>query len=511
MRYWKMVPLLAAIALSVVVMAYGPTLAGRTAYQVAAAEHRAAREQLAKLSGRDQLSALFRTVAQTVKPAVVMVHVRQKVESSSMPGLDMDEFLRRFWGETPFGEGPQPRAPQRQPQTPKREFYARGLGSGVIVDAKNGYVLTNWHVVHQADKVEVVLSDNRRLEAEWVKTDAPSDLAIIKVKADGLIEAPLGDSDKMDVGDLVMAIGAPEGLSATVTTGIISAKGRTTGGAASYQDFLQTDAAINHGNSGGPLVNMTGEVIGINTAIVSRTGVNEGIGLSIPSNMAKHIMEQLLTKGKVVRGYLGVRIQQVDDKLAKSFKLPDMKGALVSQVAPGSPAEKAKLQTGDFIVAVNGKTVENVNDLRNAVAHLDAGKAYPFEIYRDGKKTTVQVTVTEQPQDMASAFGEEGPAASTSVNKYGLKVADLTDELAEQYGYKKKTEGVVITEVKPGSDAADQGLRAGTVILKVQGHAVTKVAEFNKAVSAKDASGGVRLHVTDPAGGQRFVFLTPEK
>jgi serine protease Do len=507
----RAMPLAAAIALAATVVFYGPTLAGRAAYEVAAGETRAAREQLKEMSSQVQLSRLYRTVAQAVKPSVVVVHVEQKISYAQPQGTpEMDDFFRRFFGE----QGPEqdaPRRPRRQMELPRqREYMTRGLGSGAIVDAKNGYIVTNWHVVHDADKVNVILHDNRRLEAEWVKTDAATDLAIIKVKGGELVDVPLGDSDKMEVGDLVMAIGAPEGLPQTVTTGIVSAKGRTTGRGGSYQDFLQTDAAINHGNSGGPLVNMQGEVIGINTAIVSRTGVNEGIGLAIPSNMVRQVMDQLISKGKVVRGYLGVRIQEVDEKLAKSFKLPHMKGALVSQVAGGSPAEKARLQVGDFITAINGKTIETVNDLRNYVASLEANKAYPFTVYRNGEKKTLDVTLTEQPEDMAVAFGDSGGAPSATSTKFGIKVADLTDELAEKYGYKKKPDGVVIVEVKGGSDASD-GLREGMVVMQVQDHKTATVADFNKAISAADAKSGVRLHVTTATGEQRFVFVAPEK
>jgi serine protease Do len=495
----------AALAFAGFVVGYGPTLAGRAAYAVAAGENRAAREQLAELSKHDRMSVLFRSVAKALKPAVVVVEVKQKIEVGPAP--DFDDFFRRFFGDETPGT-PFRRSPRQSP--PKREYFARGLGSGVIVDAKNGYVLTNWHVVRSAHEVELELSDHRRLSAEWVRTDAATDLAIIKVKPDHLIEAPLGDSDKMEVGDWVLAIGAPEGLPQTVTAGIISAKGRTTGRGSSYQDFLQTDAAINHGNSGGPLVNMRGEVIGINTAIVSRTGVNEGIGLSIPSNMARDIMAQLIDKGKVVRGYLGVSIQNVDEALAKSFKLPNMEGALVTAVAQGTPAAKAGMKAGDFIVKVNGKTVRNINELRNAVAALEPGKTYPFLVLRDGRQKTLQVGVAAQPDDMAAAFEEERPATA-SLDRYGIKVASISQELAQKYGYKEQVEGVMIVEVKDGSDAADQGLAEGMVVLEVHGKKVTSPAEFGKLLTGKDAESGVRLLVMERTGAKRFVFVSPAK
>jgi len=506
-RIWKFTPIVVAALLVTFVWVYGPALLGEAAYAIDAGKARAAREQLAELSQRDHMSVLFRTVSKAVKPAVVVVHVKQKVEYRSMPGGSpfSDEFFRRFFGD----EVPEQFRRRAPSPAPKREYFARGLGSGVIVDAKNGYIVTNWHVVRNADKVEVVLSDNRRLEAEWVKTDSLTDLAVIKVKPDRLIDAPLGDSDAMEVGDWVLAIGAPEGLPQTVTAGIISAKGRRTStGGMSYQDFLQTDAAINHGNSGGPLVNVRGEVVGINTAIVSRTGVNEGIGLSVPSNMVRSIMDQLINKGKVVRGYLGVVMQDVDEGLAKSFKLPNMEGALVTQVMDGSPAARAKIEVGDFLTSINGEKVRNINEVRNAVAELEPGKTYPFEVYRDGKRRTVKVKVDPQPEDMASLLEQpSSPAAGTA--KFGFKATTLTDDLRKKYGHDEDVKGVVITEVT--AEAAEQGLAEGLVILRVQNRAVTSAEDLGRALGAKDAADGVRLLVADPRGAKRFLFVTPEK
>ncbi len=511
-RVWKFVPLTVALLFAGFVVCYGPSLMERASYAVASGESRAARDALADLSKHDSMSPLFRAVDKAIRPAVVVVHVKQKIDAQSQ---NPEELFRRFFGDNPqFKMPPRSGTPNN---APKREYFSRGLGSGVIVDAGKGYILTNWHVVNNADEVEVVTSDNRRLPVEWVRSDEATDLAVIKVKPERLIDAPLGDSDKMEVGDWVMAFGAPEGLSQTVTAGIISAKGRTTSrGDSSYQDFLQTDAAINHGNSGGPLVNMRGEVIGLNSAIISRTGVNEGIGLTVPSNMIRNVMEQLIEKGKVTRGYLGVRIQDIDEKLAKSFKLPGTDGALVSQVAEGTPAARAGLKVGDFIVAVDGKDVKNVNELRNMVAHLDPTKAYPLKVYRDGKEITVKVTLGEQPEDMAGAFGDEslggaeGPQTAKAA-RFGLKVVALDDESRQQLGYKSDTKGVVIADVAPSSDAADQALQAGMVITEVQGKPVDSPAAFDKAVAAPEANSGVRLMVMDKSGGKRFVFITPAK
>ena len=483
----------------------GPFVAREVAYAVAVGQGEADRAKLAELSKHDQLSELFRTVARAVTPAVVEVHVKKRVKVPAVPGPFMDDdFLRRFFGDR------DPLRRQPGPAPKEREFFSRGLGSGVVVDRANGYILTNHHVVGGADEVEVVLADKRRIDATWIRSDPQTDVAVIKVAPQRLLDAPLGDSDKMDVGDWVLAIGAPEALSQTVTAGIISAKGRTTD-PGMYQNFLQTDAAINQGNSGGPLVNMRGEVIGINTAIISRTGVNEGLGLAIPSNMARRVMQQLIDKGKVVRGFLGVSIQNVDEKLAKSFKLPHAKGALVAQVMKDTPAEKAGIKAEDFIVSVDGKPVADVNELRNLVAGVEPGRTVDVELYRDGKKETVKVKVEVQPADMLAAVGPGREGQGVQAEAFGLKVETLTDEMAEKLGYKKATRGVLVTDVKSGSDAAEQGIRPGMLIIGVQGKDVKTAEEFTRAVGEKEAREGIRLRVTDNRGGQRFVFITPQK
>jgi len=499
------------IGVLVAVVAYalidGPRFATQIAYAVTKGENQAGREQLAILAKGDTLSPLFVQVAKVLKPAVVEVRVTKKVKMQDMP--DTDQFFRHFFGEenSPFSA---PQGPGRQMRPQPREYLQRGLGSGVVVDAKNGYILTNYHVVSGADETQVVLPDGRTLKVEWARTDPMTDLAVVKVEPKDLIDAPLGDSDAMQVGDWVMAIGSPEGLEQTVTAGIISAKGRVTDHANTYQSFIQTDAAINHGNSGGPLVNMKGEVIGINAAIVSQSGGNEGIGFTIPSNMVKSVMSQLIEKGKVTRGYLGVAIQGVDEKLAKSFNLPGIKGALISSVTPDSPAAKAGLKSGDFIVSVAGKPVENSNELRNLVAGLEIGKGVPVEFYRDGKKTSLNVTIESQPASLFAAGGmPEGGEATAG--KLGLQVQTMSKELAQQYGYKTAPKGVIITQVTPGSSADSQGLKEGMAITQVQDKDIDTAEQFKDAVSAKEAAEGVRIRVTDPSGGTRFVFLSPAK
>ena len=509
------------VVLFSLVLAVGMCLVPATAWAgktISQEELSAARQRLGELSKQETLSELFRTVATAVRPAVVEVRVTKWVKQPQIP--DMDDLLRRFFGENegPFefrfyGRG-QPREMPHQVPQPPAEFQMRGLGSGVIVDAGHGYILTNWHVVSGADQVKVVVADGRDFKAEWIRTDPATDLAVIKIAADGLVDVPLGDSDKVDVGDWVLAIGAPQYLPETVTAGIVSAKGRTTGGGPMYQNFIQTDAAINRGNSGGPLVNMRGEVIGINNSIsVADIGVrNEGIGFAIPSNMAKSVMQQLIEKGTVTRGYLGVWIQDSDSQgLAESLGLPDAKGAIVTDAKEDSPASAAGIKEGDVIVSVDGQAVGNVNELRNIVARIEPGKTVAVEYYRDGKKLSVDVKIAAQPREMALAGQEEGEQApsESKPNKFGLTVATVTDDLAKQWGYKTAPRGVLITDVQARTDAQEQGLQPGMVILDAQGTEVTTAEQFDRVSSSQEAAKGIRLRVTDPSGGKRFVFVQP--
>jgi serine protease Do len=498
-------PLVVMSLLAAGAYVYGPHLAGRIAHGIERGKNQAARSELARLSQRDTLSKLFRAVAKAVKPAVVELRVTQRVREPNV-----DDFLRRFFEDRDL---PVPRGLPRDdgaPERPERFRSMHGLGSGVIVDAENGYILTNYHVVGKADEVEVVLADNRKFETEWVRSDPQTDLAILKIKPDNLIAAPLGDSEKMEVGDWVLAIGSPRGFSQTVTAGIISAKGRSTGGRG-YENFLQSDAAINKGNSGGPLVNMRGEVIGINNSIASTSGGNEGIGFAVPARMARQVMDQLIKAGKVTRGFLGVVIQDVDENLARSFNLPHTRGALVSQIAPDSPAEAAKMQVGDFIVAIDGRTVTSVNSLRNTVAEVKPGRTIPVKVLRAGKEKVVKVKVAEQPAEMAAGFGGvEKPSRSDS-DRYGMEVATLTRELAARYGFERLVSGVIVTGVDAGSDAAEQGLTVGTVITRVQGKDIRTAEQFDAALKGEDADAGVRLRLVDRDGGARFVFVTPAK
>ena len=496
---WTSIVLMAGVLMGAGV--FGPTVARRIAYAVAEGEARARREHLAEMSHQDTLSPLFRAVAEVVRPAVVEIRVTKRVQASS-DLREMEEFMRRF-----FGDSPSAPMPPRDPRSVPREYFSRGIGSGVIVDAEKGYVITNAHVVAGANEVEIVLDDERILTAEWVRTDRPTDLAVVKVKADGLIDAPLGDSDELHVGDWVLAFGSPRGLDHTVTAGIVSAKGRQIGGLGAYQNSIQTDAAINRGNSGGPLVNTRGEVIGINNTIASSSGGNEGIGFAIPANMVRRVMAQLVEQGKVTRGYLGVMIQDVSSRLAASLGLPDANGALVTHVQAGTPAEQAGLAVTDFIISVADKTIRDVRELRHIVADVSPGATVPVVVIRKGKTVTVEVTLAAKPEEIASAATQPDSTEPPAVD-YGLRVRALAPELARRLGYDETLEGVVIVNVNPISEAAEQGLRPGVVITHVQGEPVTTLEAFTKALAAAEATEGVRLRVRTPQG-QRFVMIDP--
>ena len=503
MRVPRPLPIAIVVLIVVALAALSPLLVRRIAFAVESGQQAAAAKALPDLSRRDALSTLFQTVAQAVKPAVVEVRVSKSVELRGAPFSGHD-FFRRFF------DLPDDELRRRFPEPRQREFVQRGLGSGFVADAENGHVLTNHHVVGSADRVTIVLADRRRLEAEWVRTDPQTDLAVVKVDpSGGLIAASLGDSDRMKVGDLVLAIGSPRGLPHTVTAGIISAKGRTTG-AAEYTNFLQTDAAINQDNSGGPLVNTRGEVIGINNSILSMSGGSEGIGFAIPSNMARGIVEQLVDTGRVVRGYIGVTIQNVSPKLARSFDLPHTRGALIATVVPGGPADKAGLESGDFVTEIDGKAVTNVNDLRNRVAAIEPGTAAEFRVHRKGEPQTVTVTIARRPTETAAGPGAPPPAEATDqASRFGLRVATMHERYARRFGYAKVPDGVVILAVDPQSSAAEEGLRAGMVVTQVQDNPVGSVEQFNQALAGADAANGVRLRVRTPDGAGYFVFISP--
>jgi len=488
--------MLAAAILLAGAVAVSPPLAERIAYAVAAGEAQAKREHLIELSETDTLSPLFMAVAEVVQPAVVEVRVTKQV---TMVSPDMEEFMRRFFDQTP-GVPP-------MPQLRPREYFARGLGSGVIVDAENGYVVTNFHVVASADEVQVVLHDGRTLKAEWVRPDPETDLAVVKISADGLVEAPLGDSDQAKAGQWVLAFGSPRGLDQTVTAGIISATAREYGGMSAYQNAIQIDAAINRGNSGGPLVNTRGEVIGINNAIASTSGGNEGIGFAVASNVVRNVMNQLVEHGQVARGYIGVALQDIDPRLAKSFNLPHTEGALVANVQPDTPAAAAGMAAGDFITAIDGRTVRNRAELQRCVAAITPGTEIEIALIRDGKEMTLALTLAPRPDFLAQGETATQPNKPTAAD-YGLKVQTLTPELAGRLGYEADVKGVVVVDVDPAGGAAQQGVAQGMVITDVQGRAVATAEKFAEALAEAD-DGAVRIRVLTPAGSHQFVVIEP--
>jgi serine protease Do len=388
-----------------------------------------------------------------------------------------DDFFERFFGQIP------------------RERKQRSLGSGVIIDPVKGYILTNNHVVANADEIEVHLDDGKEFEAEVVGRDSKTDLALIKTKKSLDVEngAPLGDSDEAKIGEWVMAIGNPFGLERTVTVGILSAKGRVIG-AGPYDDFLQTDAAINPGNSGGPLFNMKGEVVGINTAIVA-TG--QGIGFAIPINLAKELLPQL-EKGKVIRGWLGVSIQQVTEEIAKSFNLKEPKGALVAEVIEDSPAEQGGLERGDIIVAFDEKDVAAPNELQRIVANTTPEKRAKVKVIRDGKTKVLTVKVGTMPDELPETTG-------TITTDLGLTVQNLTPELAEQFDWPRDEKGVLITGVEPGSAGAEAGLRRGDLIKEINRKVVTSTEDYKELLQKAKEGESLLLFVKR---GSRTFYVT---
>ncbi len=431
----------------------------------------------------DRSAKAFASVVKKAGPAVVHVRVEKSVtrRSGQDPfGFFNDPFFERFFG-------PQFKHPRQEEQP--REFKQQGAGSGFVISS-DGYILTNNHVVGEADTINVRLADEREFKAEVVGTDPQSDVALIKIEGKNLPFLPLGDSEKLEVGEWVIAIGSPFELSQTVTVGVVSAKGRSRIGINDYENFIQTDAAINPGNSGGPLLNIYGEVIGMNTAIFSRSGGYMGIGFAIPINMAKAIKEQLREHGKVTRGWLGVVIQDVDDDLAKSFDLESAQGVLISEVSEDSPAEKAGIKQGDVIIQLNGKQINDVAALRNKIALTSPGTEITAKIIRDGKKKEIKIAIGEQPSD----FGRKGPAGDTTLQEMGLTLQDLTEELSGQFGY-SEDQGVLIADVDPDSPAARAGLKAGQLIEEVNKKRVQNLKQLKKVLEAATNKQQVLLRV----------------
>lgn len=413
-------------------------------------------------------------VAMAVKPSVVNISSIRTIRTQGIPHpFFNDPFFRRFFGdEFRFFERP-------------REHRQSGLGSGVIVD-KDGYILTNYHVVKDADEIKVKLSDKREFTGKVIGTDPKTDLAVIKIQADKLPVIKWGDSDKLRVGEMILAIGNPFGLNQTVTAGIVSATGRANVGIADYEDFIQTDAAINPGNSGGALVNIRGELIGINTAIFSTSGGYQGIGFAIPSNMAKVVMENLIKKGKVVRGWLGVSIQAITPELAKQFGLQSEKGVLVSDVMEDSPAEKAGLKRGDIILELDGKEFSEPSALRNAVAVIPPGKEVTIKILREGKQITTKAVIAELPAGLQKMSApSEGPLK-------GIQVQDITPEVRRSLQLPKRVTGVIVVDVAEGSPA-EGFIVENDVIMEINRKKVNNTKDYATITGSLKKNQGVML------------------
>ena len=466
----------------------------------------------------------FANVVQPLLPAVVNINTSKMVKATqSQSPFGDDPFFRQFFGNqgnqgNQFGggdgqEGPEDPQGQEGPQGPQsrqpNEERERSLGSGVIVSA-DGYVLTNNHVVEGATDIQVILKDKREFKATVVGRDPRTDVAVLKIPATGLSSVTLGDSGKMRVGDIVLAIGDPFGVGETVTMGIVSATGRRSlgiSGPNGYEDFIQTDASINPGNSGGALVNTHGELIGINTAILSDgSGGNEGIGFAIPVDMARSIMEQIIKNGKVTRGYLGVSIQEVTPDLAKAFNLPSNEGALIGDVSPDSPGAKAGVQKGDVIVGLNGQGVSDYNDLRLRISQMAPGTNVKLDVYRGGQKRELNATLAEYPEQADKTASPDAGADQNAVLQ-GVQVGALTDDMMQQLNLPAGTHGVVVTQVDPNSTAADAGLGRGDVIQEVNHTSVATVEQFRAAVRA--AGTMPVLLLVNRAGVTRYAVIQP--
>jgi serine protease Do len=464
--------------------------------------------------------ATFAPLAQRLLPAVVNVQTSQTVQAragrpdlpempQAPPGSPFEEFFRDFLERNrPGGQGQRP----GQPAPPPRR--AQSLGSGFIIDP-SGIIVTNNHVIDGADEINIVLHDNTTLKAELVGTDPRTDVAVLRVKSDKpLPSVQFGDSDTAQVGDWVVAIGNPFGLGGSVTAGIVSARGRDIR-QGMYDDFIQTDAAINRGNSGGPLFNLNGEVVGINTAIYSPSGGSIGIGFSIPSNLAKNIAAQLRDQGRVRRGWLGVNIQQVTDEIADSLGLKGgTRGALVARAQEDGPAAKAGIQNGDVVLRFNSQEVREMRSLPRIVAETAVGSRVPVVLWRNGKEETVTVEVAELPQDQQQAAATPNrPAqpprnATTELTGLGLKVSPLTPELRERFNLPADKNGVVVTDVAPNSTASERDVRPGDLIVEIQQERVGNTQEVQDRLERLRRQGRASaLFLIENQQGQRWVPL----
>jgi len=440
------------------------------------------------------LNKAYEQIAQSMTPSIVSIQSTQVVKTQMSP-FSSDPFFRQFFG--PQGQIP-------------REQREHALGSGVLVSS-DGYILTNNHVVRHATSIKVMLSDTRTFDAKVVGADPQTDVAVVKIAGTKLPQAAsLGDSSSLRVGDVVMAFGNPFGLNFTVTRGAVSALNRTEGGIEDIQNFVQIDAPINPGNSGGALVNVDGQVVGINTAILSGEGGMGGeggfigIGFAIPINMAKHVMEDLIKNGKVTRGYLGASIKSLDEGVARAFKVPDSSGAIIEDVSPGGPAANAGLKNGDVVRKYNGQPVADSGQLVAMVTDTNPGTAVKLDILRDGQPMSVQVTLGERPADLNVHAGL-GSAPSQGTLE-GISVQALTPDIRQQFGLPPDLQGVVISNLDPESPAAQSGLQPGDVIVEINHHRVNSVADFQRL--AAQAKGDTLLRINRQGSGA-FIVVSP--
>jgi serine protease Do len=450
----------------------------------------------------------FSPVVKRTAPAVVNIS-STKVIKANMPTegrnrrnqqqqnpLFNDPFFRQFFGDnSPFNQVP-------------RDRRESALGSGVIV-SQDGYILTNNHVVEGATTVKVTLADRREFTAKTVGTDPQSDLAVIKIDAGSLPVLALSGV-KPETGDICLAIGNPFGVGQTVTMGIVGATGRNLGGSIEqFEDFIQTDASINPGNSGGALINTRGELIGINTAILSGSGGNQGIGFAIPVTMARNIMDQLIRSGKVTRGYIGAYLQDVDPNLAKAFKIPNNSGVVITKVDPNTPAEKAGLKEGDVVTQVNNENVIDVQGLRNRIASMAPGTNVDMKVYRNGTPTDIHVTLGERPADLEARGSRQGHGGNQNGGQQsglnGVSVDNITPDVAQQMQLPRGTTGVVVTDVDEASAAADAGLQQGDIIEQVNHQPVKTVNDFDSLVAASKS--GTTLLLVNRGGVRNFVAI----
>jgi len=465
------------IFLSVVIVLFSALLFSQNAVA-----KRSVPDSFAELAAKQSHVAVNISTTKTVKS----MQRFSPFQSKQFKDFFGDEFFRHFFG-----------------QIPEQEMKQRSLGSGVVV-SEDGYILTNNHVVADADEILVTLSDKKKYEAQIIGRDPKTDLALIKIETEKSIPAAkLGDSDTLMVGDWVVAIGNPFGLGSTVTAGIVSAKGRIIG-AGPYDNFIQTDASINPGNSGGPLFNLNGEVVGVNTAIVSQSGGNVGIGFAIPINMAKSVMPQLKERGKVVRGWLGVTIQTVTQEIKEKFDLETAEGALIGEVTKDSPADKGGLKRGDVIINFDGKKVKAMNALPAMVAETPVGKKVEILVIRDGREKRLRITIGELEEDTRIAA-----AVPKLEESFGLSVQELTPEIAESLSLKDE-KGVVISDVKRGSPASEAGLQRGDLIQEIEHEQVENLSDYQRIMKESSTKKQI-LIVIKHRGHSRYVVLKRDK